>query len=427
MSRSGAVVMRAFSSRRQVVGADKGGKRWRRRRSSLIARRALFSSTASRDRLQAHTTHIHIPNKAKQDQSHSQIRRSPIETKSRSKNNSHTPTRQLSLLKRETSKQTKWCVEQTQTTKTHLPNVALVNMTARAELARASVLLRRRADVRALSCRRRRRRCRRCFARTLARSLVSFVFFSHPLFSKTHNPNNKQTNKQSKKRGLSLEDKRDRVLEVFHRGADVLVLKDVEKAAAAKGVVLQSVKEVLQSLVDDDLVRQERIGAANYYWSFPAEASTKTKGDAERAAKEAAGRKADEERAAAALEAAKAARRASSSKGGGGGGGGGEDDDGGAAEEAELQSKAARVAELERAIAALREELQARASSDPRHLDALRAAARLSCDACGRWADNLGALRDFLAKKFEGRAGQLDGFMQELGYDEDKMSAAVEP
>lgn len=135
---------------------------------------------------------------------------------------------------------------------------------------------------------------------------------------------------QSKKRGLSLEEKRDKVLEVFHASGDVFVLKvshavcclvprlaaaaaagmmipmllsrallkgadstvkpssntttaapaavstgatllpihrqDVEKLASKKGVVLQSIKEVLQSLVDDDLVHAEKIGASNYFW-----------------------------------------------------------------------------------------------------------------------------------------------------------------
>ena len=34
----------------------------------------------------------------------------------------------------------------------------------------------------------------------------------------------------------------------------------------------QSVKPVLQSLVDDNLVRSERIGTSNYFWAFPSEA-----------------------------------------------------------------------------------------------------------------------------------------------------------
>ena len=35
---------------------------------------------------------------------------------------------------------------------------------------------------------------------------------------------------------------------------------------------MQSVKEVLQSLVDDNLVTCEKIGTSNYFWSFPSTA-----------------------------------------------------------------------------------------------------------------------------------------------------------
>ncbi|KAG7461681.1 hypothetical protein MATL_G00193760 [Megalops atlanticus] len=33
-----------------------------------------------------------------------------------------------------------------------------------------------------------------------------------------------------------------------------------------------SVKEVLQSLVDDNMVDCERVGSSNYYWAFPSKA-----------------------------------------------------------------------------------------------------------------------------------------------------------
>lgn len=47
---------------------------------------------------------------------------------------------------------------------------------------------------------------------------------------------------------------------------------------------MQAVKEVLQALVDDDLVRFEKIGASNYYWSFPSEASLRLENEAKKAA-----------------------------------------------------------------------------------------------------------------------------------------------
>lgn len=73
-----------------------------------------------------------------------------------------------------------------------------------------------------------------------------------------------------KKKGLSFEEKRKRLCEIFLEKKDFFQLKELEKMGPKlKGIVSQSVKEVLQSLVDDDLVVCEKIGTSNYFWSFP--------------------------------------------------------------------------------------------------------------------------------------------------------------
>lgn len=47
-------------------------------------------------------------------------------------------------------------------------------------------------------------------------------------------------------------------------------MQELEKIAPKeKGITMQSVKEVVQSLVDDHLVESEKIGTSNYFWSFP--------------------------------------------------------------------------------------------------------------------------------------------------------------
>uniref|UniRef100_A0A4W2DVJ8 Tripartite motif containing 2 n=1 Tax=Bos indicus x Bos taurus TaxID=30522 RepID=A0A4W2DVJ8_BOBOX len=77
----------------------------------------------------------------------------------------------------------------------------------------------------------------------------------------------------SKKKGLSAEEKRTRMMEIFYETKDVFQLKDMEKIAPKeKGITAMSVKEVLQSLVDDGMVDCERIGTSNYYWAFPSKA-----------------------------------------------------------------------------------------------------------------------------------------------------------
>jgi len=60
------------------------------------------------------------------------------------------------------------------------------------------------------------------------------------------------------------------MLEIFHETKDFYQLKELEKLGPKlKGIVSQSVKEVLQMLLDDGLVQMDKIGASNFYWSFP--------------------------------------------------------------------------------------------------------------------------------------------------------------
>ncbi|XP_068869626.1 meiotic nuclear division protein 1 homolog isoform X3 [Aphelocoma coerulescens] len=78
---------------------------------------------------------------------------------------------------------------------------------------------------------------------------------------------------KSKKKGLSFEEKRARMMEIFFETKDVFQLKDLEKIAPKeKGITSMSVKEILQSLVDDGMVDTDRIGTSNYFWAFPSKA-----------------------------------------------------------------------------------------------------------------------------------------------------------
>ncbi|KAF9580626.1 Meiotic nuclear division protein 1 [Lunasporangiospora selenospora] len=72
------------------------------------------------------------------------------------------------------------------------------------------------------------------------------------------------------KKGVSAAEKRTRLLELFHESGTFHKLQELEKTAPKlKGIVQQSVKDVLQALVEDGLVTCEKIGTSNYYWSFP--------------------------------------------------------------------------------------------------------------------------------------------------------------
>eukprot|EP00092_Neocalanus_flemingeri_P015178 GFUD01016395.1.p1 GENE.GFUD01016395.1~~GFUD01016395.1.p1 ORF type:complete len:208 (+),score=89.18 GFUD01016395.1:68-691(+) len=76
------------------------------------------------------------------------------------------------------------------------------------------------------------------------------------------------------KKGLSLEEKRKKMMEIFYETKDVFLLKDLEKIAPkSKGITMMSVKDVVTSLVDDGLIDTEKIGTSVYFWAFPSKAS----------------------------------------------------------------------------------------------------------------------------------------------------------
>ncbi|OQR85615.1 meiotic nuclear division protein [Achlya hypogyna] len=80
-----------------------------------------------------------------------------------------------------------------------------------------------------------------------------------------------------RKKGVSLDEKRERILKIYHESLDVFNLKEVEKIGSKAGVVLQTIKDVNQALVDDNLVDTDKIGSGNYFWSFPSKVAQQRK------------------------------------------------------------------------------------------------------------------------------------------------------
>jgi len=82
----------------------------------------------------------------------------------------------------------------------------------------------------------------------------------------------------SKKRGLSIEDKRKGMMEIFFEKKDFFQLKELEKIAPKeKGIVQGTVKDVIQGLVDDGMVDTDKIGTSVYFWAFPSKAANTKK------------------------------------------------------------------------------------------------------------------------------------------------------
>ena len=73
----------------------------------------------------------------------------------------------------------------------------------------------------------------------------------------------------AKGKGLSFEEKRRRMLDIFNNDPSFFHLKDIEKLGIKKGIIYQSIKDVLDSLVNDNLVESEKIGSSNFFWALP--------------------------------------------------------------------------------------------------------------------------------------------------------------
>ncbi|KAJ1981768.1 Meiotic nuclear division protein 1 [Dimargaris xerosporica] len=181
------------------------------------------------------------------------------------------------------------------------------------------------------------------------------------------------------KRGLSYDEKRRRLEELFYETKDFFQLKELEKIAPkSKGIVAQSVKEVLQSLVDDDIVKGEKIGTSNYFWSFPSAAlkSRKRKIDDLEANLQQLVQKNEE------LQASIAAATD-----------GREETD----ERAELLKQ---LSEIENKHTANKQELDKFRECDPVLLQAKERAANKAKDAANRWTDNIFILQSYCVNKF---------------------------
>ncbi|KAL1523110.1 hypothetical protein AB1Y20_018067 [Prymnesium parvum] len=86
---------------------------------------------------------------------------------------------------------------------------------------------------------------------------------------------------QAPKKGVSKDEKRQRLLAIFHDTRDVFVLnpkggsKNIQKLAAAKGIISNAVPDVLKELIGDDLVNEGKVGISTFYWAFPGEVRAK--------------------------------------------------------------------------------------------------------------------------------------------------------
>ncbi|KAG8049517.1 hypothetical protein GUJ93_ZPchr0009g2433 [Zizania palustris] len=201
----------------------------------------------------------------------------------------------------------------------------------------------------------------------------------------------------SKKRGLSLEEKREQMLQIFYDSQDFYLLKELEKLGPKKGVISQSVKDVVQSLVDDDLVLKDKIGTSVYFWSLPSCAGNQLRTTYSKLESDLSNSK---KRYMELVEQRENLKR------------GREDTD-------EREVALEELKAVEEHHKKLKEELAAYVDSDPAALEAMNDAIGVAHAAANRWTDNIFTLQQWCSTTFPQAKEQLEHMYREVGITED--------
>ncbi|KAK9102248.1 hypothetical protein Sjap_019502 [Stephania japonica] len=207
----------------------------------------------------------------------------------------------------------------------------------------------------------------------------------------------RRQNLMSKKRGLSLEEKREKMLQIFYDSQDFFLLKELEKSGPKKGVISQSVKDVIQSLVDDDLVSKDKIGSSIYFWSFPSCAGNQLRNAYHKLEADLKSNKKRLSELNAQRDNLKKGREESDER-----------------EEALAQLKA-----IETKYNSLKDEMGQYAENDPAALEAIKNATEVARAAANRWTDNIFTLRQWCSNNFPQAKEQLEHLYAEVGVTDD--------
>ena len=189
-------------------------------------------------------------------------------------------------------------------------------------------------------------------------------------------------------------------LEYFRSSLTAHTLKDLEKVLPkVSSVAAIQVKDHVQALVDEGLVKIEKIGSGNWYWCF---------GNDEKRARESTLSSLKEEQARC-EEGVKVLQEEVANK----------DAEAGAADEAEEKADLKEeVGRLKAEVKRLGEDVEGYADLDPRALDEKKAESRREMDRSERWTENCWALEGWLKSSLGVDREGLDNLQRQCYGDE---------
>ncbi|PVG01223.1 meiotic nuclear division protein 1 [Serendipita vermifera] len=185
---------------------------------------------------------------------------------------------------------------------------------------------------------------------------------------------------------MSADEKRVKILEIFHETKDFFQLKEIEKLASKKGVVEKTVKDIVQTLVADGLVQSDKIGSSNFFWAFPSARGATLRNQLSKVTEE------NETLVKRITEMEEAIAHERTSR----------------VDSPERQTALAEFQALQAELAKLKNELSAYGQCDPVHLAQKQRANFLAKEAAIRWTDNVVLARDYFSRLLSLEAGDIN-------------------
>ena len=203
------------------------------------------------------------------------------------------------------------------------------------------------------------------------------------------------------KKGKSLEEKRQCLLRIYHETLQPYNLKEIEKEGSKVGVVQQVIKDVNQSLADDNLICSDKIGSGVFFWSFPCKAIQDTITDKANVDKAL-------QTATANIETLKGLKRKVEAN----------------RCNIERNTKLQRLLCLQTEEQGLKSIIESSKENDPVEIERIIKLGTANQESANRWVDNTYAVKSFLTKKQGMQSKQADkylGINDDFDYYDDTM------
>lgn len=184
-----------------------------------------------------------------------------------------------------------------------------------------------------------------------------------------------------------------KLLEIYHTSKDVFTLQQIEKAGAKVGVVMNTIKDINQELVNDGQIETDKIGSACFFWSFPSKSSQDKAAEATQLAQQVHLGRQEVVKLDKAIEAAGVGRQ----------------------EHPDRTSKLETLKKLKAENAQLHGRLETLKENDPVEIAKQDKALQQSKEAANRWVDNIIECRTWLVRKRGMSSKEVANTLKQLG------------